>query len=138
MQVLKTGALYFAVVFAAGFALGTVRVLWLVPQVGERTAELTEAPIMLAVSVLAARWIVRHFAIPPAMAIRLGIGLVALALLLAMEFGLVLILRGLTVREYFAIRDPVSGFVYALSLVLFALLPLLVSRGNAGQARQRG
>jgi hypothetical protein len=72
------------------------------------------------------------------MAIRLGIGLVALALLLAMEFGLVLILRGLTVREYFAIRDPVSGFVYALSLVLFALLPLLVSRGNAGQARQRG
>jgi hypothetical protein len=58
--------------------------------------------------------------------------------MLAAEFGFVLTLRGLSIREYFAIRDPVSGFVYALSLVLFALLPLLVSRGNAGQARQRG
>ena len=62
MRTLKAGVLYFAVVFAVGLALGTLRVLWLVPRVGSRTAELMETPIMLAVTVLAARWVVRRLA----------------------------------------------------------------------------
>ena len=128
MQTLKAGALYFAVVFGAGFALGTVRVLWLVPRVGERTAELAETPLMLAVSLYAARWIVRRFVLPPVASTRLGVGLVALVLLLVMEFGFVLTLRGLTIRKYLSSLDPVSGTVYAISLALFALMPLLVSR----------
>jgi hypothetical protein len=43
-------------VFGAGFVLGTIRVLWLVPAVGPRTAEFFEMPIMLAVNILSARW----------------------------------------------------------------------------------
>jgi hypothetical protein len=39
--ILKAGALYFAVVFAAGFVLGTIRTLWVVPSFGARGAELT-------------------------------------------------------------------------------------------------
>jgi hypothetical protein len=39
-QILKAGVLYFGTVFAAGFALGMVRVLWMVPQFGVRAAEL--------------------------------------------------------------------------------------------------
>ena len=65
MQVLKASALYFVLVFGAGFVLGPIRILWLVPRVGERTAELIEAPIMLVVIVLAARWIARRLAAPP-------------------------------------------------------------------------
>ena len=49
--------LYFALVFAAGFVLGPFRILWAVPRFGERIAALMEAPIMLVVIVLAARWI---------------------------------------------------------------------------------
>ena len=128
MRTLKASALYFATVFGAGFALGTVRVLLVVPRVGERTAELMEAPVMVAVSCLAARWIVRRFAPPPAPSQRLAVGLIALALMLAFEFGIVLQLRGLTIAEYFATRDPVSGTVYYLSLALFALFPLLLRR----------
>lgn len=45
MQILKAGALYFALAFGAGFVLGTIRVLWAVPRFGERTAELMETPI---------------------------------------------------------------------------------------------
>ena len=45
--------LYFALMFAAGFVLGTVRSRWIVPRLGVRTAELMEAPIMLVVSILA-------------------------------------------------------------------------------------
>ena len=52
----KAGVLYFALVFAAGFALGTMRTLWVMPRLGARTAELIEQPVMLGVSILAARW----------------------------------------------------------------------------------
>lgn len=123
--------LYFATVFGFGFALGTVRVLILVPRLGDRTAELMETPLMIAVSYFAAGWIVRRFTLPAVPAQRLGVGLIALALMLAVEFGFVLQLRGLTIAEYFATRDPVSGAIYYLSLALFALFPLLVHRNNS-------
>ena len=58
MRILKAGGLYFALVFAAGFALGTIRVLWVVPALGARTAELMEMPFMLVVTVVVARWVV--------------------------------------------------------------------------------
>jgi hypothetical protein len=59
---------------------------------------------------------------------RLVMGGVALVLTLAAEFGLVLQLRGLSLQEYFASRDPVSGTAYYLMLGVFALMPLLVHR----------
>ncbi len=40
MQILKPGVLYFAVVFGVGFVLGPIRILWVVPRLGARMAEL--------------------------------------------------------------------------------------------------
>jgi hypothetical protein len=128
MRILKAGTLYFALVFGAGFALGFIRVLWAVPRFGVRMAELMEAPIMLAITIVAARWIVRRLALPLTLSSRLGMGCVALALLLAAEFTLVLWLRGLSLSEYFANRDPVSGTVYYVMLGVFAIAPLFVTR----------
>ena len=128
MQLLKTGFLYFALVFAAGFVLGTVRVLWLVPRLGERTAELMETPIMLLVIIIAARWVVRRFPALPALPKRLAMGVIGLVLLIAAEITFVLSLRGLSIAEYVAMRDPVSGSVYLAMLVVFAVMPLLVAR----------
>lgn len=128
MRILKAGALYFALVFGAGFVLGTIRTLWVVPRVGTRWAELMEAPIMLVVTIMAARWVVRHLAIPFVSSARLGMGGTALGLLLVAEFGLVLWIRGLSIREYLATRDPVSGTVYYVMLGAFAVMPLLVAR----------
>ena len=132
MQILKAGLLYFALVFGAGFVLGTIRTLWIVPRTGTRLAELMEAPIMLVVTIVAARWVVRRFALPPTVAARLGAGFVALGLLLVAEFSLVLGLRGLTIAEYFASLDPVAGTVYYVMLALFTLMPLLVARRQDG------
>jgi type IV secretory pathway TrbD component len=128
MRILKAGALYFALVFGAGFVLGTIRTLWVVLRVGTRWAELMEAPIMLVVTIMAARWVVRHLAIPFVSSARLGMGGTALGLLLVAEFGLVLWIRGLSIREYLATRDPVSGTVYYVMLGAFAVMPLLVAR----------
>jgi hypothetical protein len=127
-QGLKAGLLYFALVFGAGFALAPVRLLWAVPRFGTRMAELMEAPIMLVVIIVSARWVVRRLALPPTPPSRLGMGGVALALLLGAELTLVLWLRGLSISEYLASRDPVSGMVYYLLLGVFALAPLFVTR----------
>jgi hypothetical protein len=127
-QTLKAGALYFALVFGAGFVLGALRVLLVVPHLGARTAELIEAPFMLAVTVLAARWTARRLAVPTAWTRRLGMGGIALGLLLAAEFTVVFGLRGMSMREYFASLDPVSGTVYYALLGIFAVMPLLVAR----------
>jgi hypothetical protein len=135
MQVLKAGALYFAVVFGAGFVLGPIRILWAVPRFGPRVAELMETPLMLAVIIVAARAIVRRLAIPPAPARRLGMGSVALALLLIAEVTLVFRLRGLSIAEYVAGRDPVSGTVYVGMLGVFAVMPLLVGQDRAARDR---
>jgi hypothetical protein len=128
VQSLKAGALYFGVVFGTGFVLGTIRVIWVVPRLGERTAELVEAPLMLAVTILAARWLVRRFAVPSVALPRLGIGIVGLSLLLLAELIVVLLVRGLAFSEYIASRDTASGVVYLALLAVFAVMPLLVGR----------
>lgn len=128
MQTLKAGALYFALVFGAGFAVGTLRVLFVAPRLGGRNAELIEAPFMLAITFLAARWTARRLAVPPAWRRRLGMGCVALGLLLAAEFGVVLGLRGLSLGEYFTTLDPVAGTVYYALLAVFAVMPVFVAR----------
>lgn len=127
-RTILAGVVYFAFVFGAGFILGPIRIVLIVPRVGERTAELLEAPLMLLVIIVAARWVVRRFKIPRLTINRLMVGLLALTLGLLFEFTLVLKLRGVTLTEYFRTRDPVSGTVYYLTLVLFAVMPLLVGR----------
>lgn len=128
MQVLKAPVLYFAVVFGAGFVLGPIRILWVIPRVGTRMAELLEEPIMFVITVVTARWVVRRFALPPTPSSRLGMGGIALSLMLIAEFTFVLWLRGLSIREYLAGREPVAGTIYYLMLGLFAVIPLLVVR----------
>jgi hypothetical protein len=126
--VLKSGLLYFSIVFGVGFVLGSIRVFWVVPHFGTRIAELIEMPLMLIAIILAARWLARRLAIPPVLWIRLGMGLVGLCFLLIAEFGAVLYLRGMTIAEYFATRDPVSGTLYYAMLGVFAVMPWLVSQ----------
>jgi hypothetical protein len=124
IRVLKVAALYFAGVFAAGFLLGVIRTVWVAPVLGVRVAELIEAPIMLLVVVFAARRIVRRHIELSQWRQWLAVGLVALGFLLFVEFTAVLWLRGLSLSEYFANRDPVSGAVYVLLLGAFAAMPL--------------
>ena len=120
LTILKAAAVYFGLVFGTGFVLGPIRILFLVPRFGVRLAELMEFPVMLVVIVLAARWLVRKFQLTVH---TLLVGFLALGLMIAFEFTLVLWLRGLTLSEYFRERDPVAGVVYYLMLLVFAALP---------------
>jgi hypothetical protein len=53
------GFIYFTIVFGIAFVLGTIRVLVLVPRIGELYAVLIETPIILTVSWMTMTWIVR-------------------------------------------------------------------------------
>jgi len=82
---------------------------------------------MLAVTILAARWTVLRLGVPP-MSAQIGMGCIALALMLVAEFGLVLLICGLKIRDYLATRDPVSGTACYVLLIVFAIMPLVIAR----------
>jgi hypothetical protein len=123
------GVAYFGLVFSVGFILGFFRVLWVVPLLGARTAEILEAPLMLAAIYFSSRYTTQRFK-----ALRtveyLYSGLVALVLLVSVEFSVVLGLQGLSIAKYLVERDPVAGAVYVFMLIIFAVMPGLVSKGR--------
>lgn len=129
MQRLRAAGLYFLLVFSAGFMLGTVRVLFIVPAVGERAAELLEMPLMVAVVAVAARFIVRKFAGSiHGTAQWLHVGAFAFVCMLTADVGVGVTLRGMTVWQALFERDPLSGTAYYLALVFLALAPSLFAR----------
>lgn len=132
MASFKAAVAYFALVLGAGFVLGTIRVPFLVPRLGERYAELLEMPIMFVVIVLAARYVVRRFSLPPSPSVRLLVGFGALAMSVIAELLLAAALQDRSIGQYIASRDPVSGSVYLFVLLLFALMPYILARFRGG------
>lgn len=126
MKLLAPALAYFALAFAAGFALGLVRVPVLEPMIGERIAILIEAPILLALCALAARGCTRRFAVPAALGARLVMGALALTPLLVVELGVPWFVHGTTPAAYLAARDAGAVAVFGAMLLGFALLPALL------------
>lgn len=137
MPRIKAILLYFTMVLGTGFALGVIRVPLLVPRLGERYAELLEMPFMFVVIVLAARHVVRRFKLAPDLAVRLQLGFAALALAVAAELLLATVLQSQSLVQYIASRDPVSGSVYLLLLLVFALMPAILARVGVRRSRPR-
>ncbi len=133
MQVVRAAARYSALVFGIGFVLGTVRVLLVAPRLGERMAELIEAPIMVFVSWLVARWLTRRYTGTRRPVSSLAVGALALAFLLMLEVAVGSVLFGLSPGSALIKPDPVRTTSYYTALALFAVMPLFVSRSS--QAR---
>ena len=121
---MKPAAFYFALVFGTGFVLGPIRVLWLVPQVGVRTAELMEMPLLLVAIVFSARFINRRYPAAP----RVRTGLIALGLMFGAEISFGMILSGASPLQVLLNRDPVSGTAYYAALAAFAAMPWWLSK----------
>ncbi len=125
----RAGIAYFATVFAAGFVLGTVRTLLLVPGLGELAAVLVEIPFMLLVAWMACRWLVRRFSVPSRATDRLVMGGVGFALLMVAELLLTLALGNGPAAFLAGFAEP-AGAAGLAAQVVFALLPLGVARGG--------
>jgi hypothetical protein len=124
------GIAYFALVFALGFVLGTVRTLFIqhAPGGGRLLGVLIEMPIMLGAAWFLCRSVVRRFEVAPTVAARTVMGGLAFALLMLAELLVGALLFGRTPVGHLALyRDP----SYALGLaaqVAFALLPVVQLR----------
>ncbi len=123
---------YFAIVFAVGFACGPIRVMWLEPNFGATTAVLMEIPILLMAMMFAARFVPRRLALPATVAMHLGMGLIALGLVLIADLGVGLWVRGQSLAEIGAYFLSTPGRIYSASLLLFGLMPVLVNRRGRG------
>jgi hypothetical protein len=125
----KIGAatlIYFGIVFGVGLALGPVRVLWIEPWLGPTLAVLLEAPLLILAMAIAARLAPRWTGLHGGWASYLAIGVLALALQqiadLAVGFGL----RGMTLAAQAQYFTTPPGWIYAATLIAFALMPLIM------------
>ena len=128
MRLASAGLAYWAVVFALGFVLGTIRVLWLAPLVGLMPATLIELPVMLTASWLAAGWLVRRFAITTASA-ALTMGTLAFMLLMVAECALAVTMMGQTPAQWLADLRQSHALLGLAGQVMFALIPWWRVRG---------
>lgn len=121
---LRAGGLYFAIVFAAGFVLGALRVLVLAPRLGELLAVLAELPVMLAIAWLVCGWLIERLRVPPRLGPRLVMGSVAFSLLIAAEVGLSMLLFGRSLPEFWASLTTLEGGTGLAGQLLFGSMPV--------------
>lgn len=115
-------AVYFVIVFAIGFVLGTLRVLLTAPVMGEAGATVLELPVMLGASWFVCAWTIRAFAVPSRAGVRAAMGLLALLLLLTAETALGVAGFGRTLDQQFAEYlkpGPLLGLVAQMAFAAF-------------------
>ena len=127
MGLVRTAAIYWAVVFAAGFVFGTVRVLWGAAALGEGLYQAIEIPFMLVLGWVVAWRLVRRGWIAGEGA-ALKIGALAFALLMVAEAALGLTLFGETLPHWLANLTHPPRLWGLFSQILFALTPWAVVR----------
>ena len=117
---------YVAPVFAAGFGLGTLRVLLVAPALAELTAVALELPVMLA-----ARWAVARFAVPAEAAPRLAMGALAFLCLMLAEAALASLAFGQSPGAFLGALATPAGALGLAGQAGFAAMPWLLLFGRA-------
>lgn len=128
MAVLKTALAYFVIVLGFGFALGTLRTLWLAPALGANAAVILELPFMLAISWFTSLKLLRRWHHFPSMHQRAAIGFIALVMLLLAELALATLVFGQTSAAFRAALLQPAGLLGLAGQILFGIIPLLHRR----------
>lgn len=123
------GVIYFLTLFALGFGLGTIRVLFVAPRLGELGATAAEVPVMLTAGFFACRWAIRRWQVSPTISIRWAMALCFLTLLL-FETLLGLMLFGRTLAQQWAALATPAGVLGLCAQVVAALFPVLAGNGE--------
>jgi hypothetical protein len=129
-RALAAGTAYATMLFALGFALGTVRVLWVAPRFGDLVAALFEIPFMLAAAWFACRWIIQRWNIACALPERLAMAAWFLILLLVFETLLGVTLFGRTFDAQHAAFASPEGMAGLAAQCIAALFALIANRGG--------
>ena len=122
MNIIKAGAAYFAIVFSIGFILGTVRVLAVIPRIGEFAATLLELPLILTASWFVSGWLIRKMRIAPDIESRLLMGAAAFGITIIAEPLLGLSFGRPLAEQWTALLRP-AGLAGLAGQALFGLMP---------------
>jgi hypothetical protein len=122
---IRAGFLYFVAVFGIGFLLGTIRVLVLIPMLGELVSTLIELPVILGAAWLVSARLTDWLHVASEGWAPLTMGGIAFGLLMVAELGLSVWLFGGTVQEHFAGYLSLPQAVGLAGQAAFALFPLL-------------
>jgi hypothetical protein len=126
-RAVAAGFAYFGIIFTLGFVLGVLRTLFVLPLVGETAAVIIELPIILGLAWIVCRRLVRQFRLPPMLAARLVMGMVAFALLMIAELSVSVLLGARSPGEHLALYRQVPHLLGLAGQVAFALFPALQS-----------
>lgn len=121
----NAGLAYFAVVFAAGFAIGVLRVLFVTPRLGETVAVLFELPVMLALSWWVCRRLITRVGVSSALLARVVMGGVALVLLLVAEFGISMFAFGRALADHLQHYRELRTLLGLAGQIAFAAFPII-------------
>jgi len=131
LRAATAGLAYFALVFAAGFALGTLRVVVLTPRLGDpATAVLLELPVMLGLSWMACRWLIARLDVPTAVSARLVMGGSAFATLMVAELGVSVLAFGRTLPAHLEHYRQLPTLLGLAGQMAFAVFPVI--QGTTG------
>ena len=124
------GCVYALSVFTIGFAFGAIRVVLLVPRLGNTAAVLLEAPFMLAVSWKMSRWSAKNHGLLTDTSGALLMGAIAFAVLMFAELSTSVLCFDKTVWEYIASFWSVPGAIGFAAQLCFAGFPFLQARNT--------
>lgn len=127
MAIFKAAGIYWALIFAAGFVLGTLRVLWGADAMGAGNFMLLEIPLLLIASWFAARWLVARYSVRTTQE-AVAMGAIAFVLLMGAEIRLAAGISGEGVGAWLASLTHPPGIYGFLGQIAFALMPWLVVR----------
>lgn len=124
MAILRAALAYWGMIFALGFVLGTMRVLWGAEALGETGFILIEVPLLLAASWFTTRWLVKRYQLSSVGAAA-SMGALAFALLMMAELALATALGGQTPGEWFAGLWPAPHLYGTLGQLAFGTMPVI-------------
>ena len=135
IRIAANAALYWAATFAVAFVIGAARTLWLAPRVGALAAVLAELPVMLAVSWVMARAVLRRRPLASRRA-ALAMGSLAFVLLMGAELALATLGFGQSAGLWLAALATPPGLAGLAGQAGFALMPVWVWGTRVAQARR--
>lgn len=120
-------------IFAAGFVLGVIRTLWLVPQIPAWQAVLIEGPVILTLTWFILRFWVRHGIISATSSTRLVFGGMALITLWLCEWIMTMTLMNEGPGFFFHSLTTLPGAIGLAGQLLIIFMPLWMrtSKGPA-------
>ncbi|MEL7454754.1 MAG: hypothetical protein AAGJ50_15425 [Pseudomonadota bacterium] len=120
-------------IFTAGFVLGVIRTVWLVPRLPEWQAVLIEGPFILVLSWFILQYFVRRRAISVVTSTRLAFGASALVTLWVCEWITTVTLMGEDPSFFFHRLVTLPGAMGLAAQMLIIVMPLWMTVRESGQ-----